>query len=219
VLGGLLVVALAVGGAFRHLSGGAPWMVTNVGLAVGPVVLSTVLFRARRRRVLWWVGAGMLLLLLPNAPYVLTDVVHLPDDIAAARAAGGSGATMLATYLTLFAVGIIGYTFVLALVAVDLRRQRRDRLIRPVLLGINAACAVGVWLGRVHRLNSWDAADPGKLLGALVGMANPVAGAALVLVFAVVGGTALALLRITDSAARRLGPRSDHWGEPPLAGH
>jgi uncharacterized membrane protein len=161
----------------------------------------------------------MLLLLLPNAPYVLTDVVHLPDSIAAARAAGGSGAAMLATYLTLFAVGIIGYSYVLALVVVDLRRRRRDRLIRPVLLGINAACAVGVWLGRVHRLNSWDAAHPGKLGGALIGMAHPGAGAALVLVFVVVGGTALVLLRLSDGAARRLGPRWDHWGKPPLAEH
>jgi uncharacterized membrane protein len=219
VLGGLLVVALVVGGALHHVAGRDAWMDVNVALAVGPVVLATVLFWARRRRPVWWVGAGLLVLLLPNTPYVLTDVVHLPTSVTAARAAGGSGAAMTATYLALFAVGIIGYTYVLALVVVDLRRNHRNRLIRPVLFGINAACAVGVWLGRVPRLNSWDAAHPWRVVRALVGMAHPGAGAAILFVFVVVGSTALALLRVTDGAARRLGPKWLPSGEPPLAQH
>jgi uncharacterized membrane protein len=219
VLGGLLLVALVGGGAVHHLAGREQWMDVNVALAVAPVVLATVLFSVRRRGLLWWLGTGLLVLLLPNTPYVLTDVVHLPASLAAVRGAGASGATVTATYLALFCVGIIGYTYVLALIVVDLRCRLRDRLIRPVLLSVNAACAVGVWLGRGPRLNSWDAAYPWRVMKALVGVADPRAGAAILLVFVVVGVTSLALLRLTDSAARRLGPRWLGRGEQPLVRH
>ncbi len=211
----MLVAALLVGGVLHRLAQRDGWMSFNVGLAVAPVALAVLLFFVRRRGGLWWIGVATFLLLLPNTPYLLTDVVHLHDSVAGARGAGGSGATTAAAYLALFAVGVIGYAFVLALIVADLRRQGRRRLIPAVLLAVNAACAVGVWLGRVQRLNSWDAASPGKVTKALVGAADPRAGAAILLVFVVVGAAALSLLVVADRAARHVGPGRFDWGDRP----
>src|SRR5439155_30712 len=43
-----------------------------------PFALAVVLFVPRRpHNVTWWVGLGTFIAFLPNAPYVLTDVIHL----------------------------------------------------------------------------------------------------------------------------------------------
>src|SRR4051812_24343730 len=56
------------------------WMVWNLALAAVPVFLAMALFRpGRRHGVGWWLGTALFVLFLPNAPYVLTDVVHLFD--------------------------------------------------------------------------------------------------------------------------------------------
>src|SRR5215813_31019 len=58
------------------------WMAWNTGLAAVPLVLALLLFRqGRRRTVPWWAGAVAFVAFLPNAPCVLTDVVHLLGDL------------------------------------------------------------------------------------------------------------------------------------------
>jgi uncharacterized membrane protein len=83
----------------------------------------------------------------------------------------------------------------------------------PVVVTINLACAVGIWMGRVSRLNSWDAAHPHKLADAVREATNLRAAVAIAGVFVVVGVTSLVIFHLTDRAARRLrGP-----GGPPLS--
>ena len=49
------------------------WMVWNLILASVPLALAVPVFRHRGpRRVGWWLGLGLLVLFLPNAPYVVT---------------------------------------------------------------------------------------------------------------------------------------------------
>ncbi len=202
---------MLVGGGFLHqlAAPGLRWMSVNVALAVAPIALATVLFVVRGRGPVWWLGAGVFLLLLPNTPYILTDVIHLRASVAAARAAGASGIGMVATFGALFALGILGYTYVFALIVADLRRRRRPHFIWPVVIATNLACALGVWLGRVQRLNSWDAADPVTMAGALREAITPRAAAAIALVFVVVGATSLLLFGLTNRAARRVGRVAD----------
>jgi uncharacterized membrane protein len=58
-----------------------------VTLALVPLGLALVVFRPRARlRVAWWIGAGLFVAFLPNAPYVLTDLVHLGRDWDVVRA-------------------------------------------------------------------------------------------------------------------------------------
>jgi uncharacterized membrane protein len=203
VLGGLFLAVLVAGGVLHHAA--VPrlhWMNVNVTLAVAPIVLATILFCIQRRGPLWWVGAVAFILLLPNTPYILTDVIHLQASVASARAAGGSGIGMGLTFAALFALGILGYTYVVALIVADLRRHRHMRFIWPVLLIVNAACAFGVWLGRVPRLNSWDAIRPRRVLEAVSGATNPRAAVAIAFVFVVVGVASLVIFRLTERVTR-----------------
>jgi uncharacterized membrane protein len=50
----------------------------NLLLALVPLVLSMLLFEDERTRGwFWWLGVGLFVAFLPNAPYALTDVIHL----------------------------------------------------------------------------------------------------------------------------------------------
>ncbi|MDQ1384469.1 MAG: hypothetical protein QOG65_1848 [Actinomycetota bacterium] len=58
------------------------FMLWNLFLAAVPAVLALALFpTSARRGVAWWLGFGAWVLFLPNAPYLLTDVVHMVHDI------------------------------------------------------------------------------------------------------------------------------------------
>ena len=130
---------------------GYRYLVWNLTLAWIPLLLAIVLVVAYRLRrsafELATVGAAWLLF-LPNAPYVLTDFIHLGqrhrmyDTIVM----GSFAVTGLA----------LGFASVLLVQLVVTRAG-------GALLGWSAAvvslffASVGVYLGRVVRLNSWDA--------------------------------------------------------------
>jgi uncharacterized membrane protein len=129
------------------------WMYWNLTLAAVPMVLALVLFRRRvRTGVLWWVGAALFVAFLPNAPYVLTDIQHYAFDVAR------FGRTeSVVHYVVLFGVGMAAYV-------IAMWRCTRFMLARGLTVAgvvvVNALacalCSVGVYLGRVHRFNSWD---------------------------------------------------------------
>jgi len=134
------------------------WMIWNTMLAWVPAVLAVVLFtlaRDARRGPLWWTGAGLFVLFLPNAPYVVTDLVHLQTDVS--RAAGGPVVTtVLPVYAALIASGFLAYYASLAQLRHYLAHHGLNRYRTPVTLGLHAVVAVGIFLGRWSRLNSWE---------------------------------------------------------------
>jgi uncharacterized membrane protein len=218
ILGGILITALGVGSVANHFAGPpTAWMSANVVLATIPVVLATGLGAVRRRGLMWFAGVILLLLALPNTPYLLTDVIHAQANLAHARTSGGSIAAMVTSYVALMTIGIVGYTYVLALVVADLRRQGRTRFANPLLAATNAACAVGIWLGRVTRLSSWDAARP-KLVATALGRAvQPGALAAIIVTFVFVGAASIVLLRVAHTIACRLRPTWRRFGGPSIS--
>ncbi|MGV9661533.1 DUF1361 domain-containing protein [Nocardia niigatensis] len=138
------------------------WMVWNTVLAWIPVALALLVFRGTRddeRRLpispMWWGGAVLLLLFLPNAPYVVTDLVHLRDDI---RAAGNGPVvtTILPVYGAFIASGFVAYYLVLAELGRFLETRGLGVWRTPVTLAVHLLCAIGVFLGRWVRLNSWE---------------------------------------------------------------
>lgn len=183
----------------------AGWMGWNAFLALVPLVLARFLFGHRERpRWLLITGGAVFVAFLPNAPYVLTDVLHLPRDLhyVDGWVAGG----LLAQYLTLFAIGFVAYVLSL----VRLERWLADHGVsrRAVLitdLSLHALCAVGIVLGRVFRFNSWDlVTNPGGLLD-VVRVPQPRTVLVLFALFTVLaGGAALAraLPAIMDRAVR-----------------
>ena len=136
----------------RHEFGasGYRYLVWNLALAWIPLLLALVLLAAYRRRAHWIelvaVG-GVWLLFLPNAPYMLTDIVHLGDrhKLFDAVILGSFAFTALA----------LGFASLLV-VQVVVTRLAGATLGWAVAVSSLFAASVGIYLGRVQRLNSWD---------------------------------------------------------------
>jgi len=138
---------------------GYRYLVWNLTLAWIPMLLAIVLVIAyRQRRSLFELGAvgAVWLLFLPNAPYVLTDFIHLGDShrMYDTIVVGSFALTGLA----------LGFGSLLLVQLVVTR-------VGGALLGWLTAllslffASIGVYLGRVVRLNSWDAFQrPHRLL-------------------------------------------------------
>lgn len=138
--------------------GNRDWMAWNLLLAVVPAVLAVAVFRHEGRRGPgWWLGAATTLAFLPNAPYVVTDLIHLRSDVLAAPTDSVVVVGVIPLYAAFVTAGFCAYA--LAVSEFDHLLIRRGRSARTRLVaeaGIHLLSAVGVLLGRVARLNSWD---------------------------------------------------------------
>jgi uncharacterized membrane protein len=183
------------------------WMGWNVVLALIPFVLARFLFGHRPRPAwLLWSGGAVFVAFLPNAPYVLTDILHVPDDMALTHDSPWLAAAVLAQYACLIGVGFVSY--VLSLVRLE-RWLAEHGLSRGAVLGIDlslhALCAVGILLGRVFRFNSWDVVTEPHALAGVLTVPQPRTIAVLVVLFAAlaVGAAVLrALPALLDRAGR-----------------
>jgi uncharacterized membrane protein len=158
---GLCIVLLAIrvryphGLEFRFLA----W---NLVLAWIPFLLAVALYdgarRGRSRSLLWLLG-GAWLLFLPNAPYIVTDFVHV------GRVTGVPvwyDAAMIASFAVVgLVLGLVSILLVQGVVERRFGAAVGWLMLAPVFF----LCSAGIYIGRVHRLNSWDAiTSPGTLL-------------------------------------------------------
>ncbi len=139
------------------------FLVWNLFLAWVPFLLAGVTALLARRRWSAWLSVifgGLWLLFLPNAPYIVTDFIHLGS--LSSNVPQWFDATMIGLFAaTGLALGYLSLAIVQAAVAQALGR----RVGWFVAIGALALSTVGVYLGRVHRFNSWDAlVDPRGLL-------------------------------------------------------
>jgi uncharacterized membrane protein len=133
------------------------WMAWNLILAAIPALLAPVVFRHRGPRTArWWIGAVVVLLFLPNAPYVVTDLVHLRGDVVAAGSDLAVVAGVLPVYAGFILAGFGAYTIALSEAGQYLEAAGLGRWRPRAEVAVHLVCAVGVVLGRVARLNSWE---------------------------------------------------------------
>ena len=162
--------ALVWARAWRTGSNGYGFLVWNLELAWIPFVVAVVFYDSwRRGRSRWVLGAlGVLwLLFLPNAPYMVTDLVHLGRIGGAPLWYDGAMISAFAGTGLLLGLGSVFLVHTVAL------RSLGPRLGWAVLLPVLALCSAGVVLGRFARLNSWDAlVRPGRLAQFVVAHAN-----------------------------------------------
>jgi uncharacterized membrane protein len=171
-----------------------PFMLWNLYLATFPAALAMVLFRKPERTgVTWCAGFVVWLLFLPNSPYVLTDVVHMVDEMRVSTTHTHAYA-VLATYAVFFTCGLASYVVSLQLFRRFLCRVSPHRLVLPILLVVHSLCIVAMYLGRFMRLNSWDVLlAPRTVLGSVVRVPHPFTLVVLATMFVVVGvGTCIA---------------------------
>jgi len=155
----------------RTGSGYYRFLIFNLFLACIPLFLSTVLRIASHWRLHWTIHLALFslwLLFLPNAPYILTDILHLTRasqapawyDLALLLSCSGTG--LLLGYLSLIDVqGILARRF------------------GPACGWIFAAVSLllsgfAIYLGRFLRWNSWDVlVNPSLLLGLTDALIHP----------------------------------------------
>ena len=181
--------------ARRHAYGpsGSRYLVWNLGLAWLPLVFALLLYLAFRRRhtvaELLALGAAWLVF-LPNAPYVLTDFVHL----------GHRHRLVDSMILASFAFTALGLGFAsLLLVQIVVTRKAGAAAGWVVALSALFLASIGVYLGRVHRFNSWDVITRPRLVAwtMLQGLADPFAHLQILFfVFAGAGCRALAYVAL-----------------------
>jgi uncharacterized membrane protein len=134
------------------------WMAWNLVLAFIPALMALRLFRdGRRPTPAWWVGVGLFALFLPNAPYVVSDLIHLPDNVASAPTRSSVLLGFLPSYALFITAGVLAYAFCLHRLRVWLGARSADPGWVAMEIAIHVVSAVGVLIGRVARLNSWDA--------------------------------------------------------------
>ena len=133
-----------------HLGYGMLW---NLLLASIPLLGSSIFVRAVARKHWVWasVSFALWLLFLPNAPYLLTDMIHLAPRPPVPQW------YILAMLLSCAATGtLLGY---LSLLDVHALIEKRCGKITGWMVAVGALmlCGFGIYLGRFLRWNSWDA--------------------------------------------------------------
>jgi uncharacterized membrane protein len=162
----------------------------NLLLALVPLALSMLLFEDERKRGwFWWLGVGLFAAFLPNAPYALTDVIHLFERLDAEPDLPVWAIVLLAIEFGVYIlVCFQAYVWsVMSFVAYLQRRGLRWRSV-AVELPINALCAIGIYLGRIQRLNSWNVVTaPRRVLHQTVhGLVHPEPAQSIVAAFVVI---------------------------------
>lgn len=159
---GMSVAMLLVRAINTHQLG-YRFLIWNLFLAWVPLLLAWAIALTTRRRELGWLGVVLgvpWLLFLPNAPYIVTDFVHLgryPTSVPQ-----WFDATMIGLFAaTGLLLGYLSLAVVHSVVA-QATGAKVGWLVAVAALGLST---IGVYLGRVHRFNSWDALiDPTGLL-------------------------------------------------------
>ena len=128
----------------------------NSFLALIPLLCGWLMVKTRQK----WLQLALALLwffFLPNTLYILTDLRYLPEQWHQVHAAGKVAVAFQYLLYELLGVGC----FLLALSALEkllLRsRWRKKHVVLTVcLIVVNFCIGLGIVLGRVQRLNSWD---------------------------------------------------------------
>ncbi|MGD1953515.1 MAG: DUF1361 domain-containing protein [Leptolyngbyaceae cyanobacterium] len=159
-------------GVVRGIQTGNPSTLLQLLLLAGVMVfalgISIWLFNQShtRKLCLWWIGLVTFIAFLPNAPYVLTDILHLIRGTSV-----GTIKIWVIAFIFIplhMAAIIVGFeAYVIALLNINFYLQQKglQALAWPVEIGLHALCAFGIYLGRFIRLNSWDiVVDPSSVL-------------------------------------------------------
>ena len=160
----LLAVRIMVAGELVYV-----FLAWNLFLAWLPFAISQKLIRVNNRWKIFFLTATWLLF-LPNAPYIITDFLHLKQR---------PPIPYWFDVLLLFSAALNGLLLgLLSLLMVEkfLSDRYGSRISGLVILCSFFLCAFGIYIGRYLRWNSWDIImNPGEIAGdILVRVFNPV---------------------------------------------
>lgn len=190
----------------------------DVSLAVIPFLLALLLFRGGNLpSFLWWPLLLVFTLFLPNAPYVLTDVIHFVAKVRVTPPLPiWAMSILLLEYVFYFLMGMQFFTLSLMLWGRFLKERGHGLLIIPLELTMIAATSFAIYLGRIERFNSWDVVtEPDHLIAhALKDLTLPRPLELTIIFFAVVLLVHYLLKAMNSMILFLLGHRSHHHQRP-----
>jgi uncharacterized membrane protein len=142
----LLMVRMKLTHSFFYL-----FLVWNLFLAIIPFGITSYLVsleKINKIRVVFWFG--LWLLFLPNAPYIITDLLHLKIS---------SHRLLWLDILVVSAFALNGLLlFFLSLVDMEkiLNKFIKIKYLKTLIVVVLFLCGFGVYLGRFLRYNSWE---------------------------------------------------------------
>lgn len=151
--------ARIVGWFLRHLISdlGMPYLLGVFLFTAGLMVVDLwVVKRSPNRSIRWWLGFLIFISFLPNAPYVLTDIIHLIDDIRAGYSIWIITLALIPLYLLFMLVGFQAYVLSLMHMGEYMQRQGWGKFILVSEFVVHGLSAIAIYLGRFLRFNSWD---------------------------------------------------------------
>ncbi len=140
------------------------WGVRAIFLAIAIgliIILMAIDIRAKmvdanRRPIFWWIGLLLFISFLPNAPYILTDIVHFYNAVRNISSVWGITLVIVPIYIIFTGIGWFAYVFSLLNVGKYLAINQLDRYINITELSLHLLCAIGIYIGRFLRFNSWS---------------------------------------------------------------
>jgi uncharacterized membrane protein len=157
-------VAILVAYRLAAGSGDLDYLFWNLALAWVPLVAALALDDVRSTPLgLQLPLLALWLVFFPNAPYLVTDLIHI--DPADRTTTGLLGDVAL---VSVAPVGLaLGFSS-LMLVERTVRERFGGRIALAVAVVSLAAASLGIYLGRVVRLNSWDLLTRPRVVGSVL---------------------------------------------------
>ncbi|MEK7585724.1 MAG: DUF1361 domain-containing protein [Patescibacteria group bacterium] len=130
------------------------YLLWNIFLAILPFIASSLLLNyfnnKRLTKITFTIGFVAWLLLLPNAPYIVTDMIHL-----------GRGRSAILLYDTFLLFSSAWAGLLLGIYSIShiekIIKSKYSSKVTSILVGfIILLTSFGVYLGRFLRFNSWD---------------------------------------------------------------
>ncbi|MEG4025077.1 DUF1361 domain-containing protein [Microcoleus sp. S13C4] len=163
---------------------GKTYVLGAIAITLALMALDIWVLRQRGVRSLrWWGAFFWFIAFLPNAPYVLTDIIHLIEQIKEGNSVWIVSLALIPQYLVFMLAGFGAYVLSVMNLGYYLKQQGLSRFILATEMTIHALSAIGIYLGRFIRFNSWDIlTNPDVLVNTVM---NDLIGKRPVLVMAV----------------------------------
>lgn len=136
---------------------GKTYVLGAIAITLALMAVDIWVLRQRGVRSLrWWAGFLAFIAFLPNAPYVLTDIIHLIRQIQEGKSVWVVTLALIPQYLVFMLAGLEAYVLSVMNLGYYLRQQGWGKFILIAELTIHALSALGIYLGRFIRFNTWD---------------------------------------------------------------
>ena len=132
-------------------------IVWNLCLAFIPFSLSFYLFRPQAvRNLFWWLFLLIFIAFLPNAPYILTDSIHIIELSQQDYPAWAIALIVIPQYVLFILFGFEAYVISLSQIEQYLANSLTPNYLTVVKAIAHGLSVVGIYIGRFERFNSWD---------------------------------------------------------------